>query len=236
MKIVTLASVRGAPGVTTTALLLASTVTDAVLVEADLDGGVLAVRYGLGREPGLTTFAASSMDDGDGWRAHAQDAGGVPVLVGPDAQAASASLWRTAGERITHGLAAADGVAVVDAGRLRSRVPVVTASDLCAVLVCPVAEQLVALTHLLPTLRQAIRGQVAAVLVGYGPYRAADVEGFLDVTVLGELPDDRDAAEALRDGTGSRARLARSRLARAVTGLGAQVSAALGEPVEVAVS
>jgi MinD-like ATPase involved in chromosome partitioning or flagellar assembly len=236
MKVMTLASLRGAPGVTTTALLLASTFTDAVVVEADLDGGVLAVRYGLGREPGLTTFAASAGEDGHDWRAHAQDAGGVPVLVGPDASAASASLWRTAGERITHKLVAADGVAVVDAGRLRSLAPVVTASDLLAVLVCPIAEQLVALTHLLPTLHQTIRGQIAVVLVGDGPYRAADVEGPLDVTVLGELPDDRDAADALRNGTASRTRLARSRLARAVAALGAEVRTAVLDSVEVAAS
>ena len=236
MKVVTLASLRGAPGVTTTALLLASTFSDAVVVEADLDGGVLAVRYGLGREPGLTTFAASGEDNGHDWRAHAQDVGGVPVLVGPDASAASASLWRTAGERITHKLVAADGVAVVDAGRVRSLVPVVTASDLLAVLVCPIAEQLVALAHLVPTLQQATRGQVAVVLVGDGPYRAVDVEGPLDVTVLGELPDDRDAAEALRDGTASKRRLVRSRLARAVTALGAEMRTAVVESVEVGVS
>lgn len=232
MKIVSLASVRGAPGVTTTALLLASTFTDGVVVEADLDGGVLAVRYGLGREPGLTTFAASAQE---GWRAHAQDAGGVPVLVGPDAPGASASLWRTAGERITQKLVAADGIAVVDAGRLRSPVPIVSASDLLAVLVCPIAEQLVGLSHLLPTLRQAIRGQVTAVLVGEGPYNAAEVERSLAVTVVGELPDDRDAAEALRNG-GSRARLTRSRLARSVTALGAQMSGTLVEPMEAAAS
>jgi MinD-like ATPase involved in chromosome partitioning or flagellar assembly len=237
MKIVTLASLRGAPGVTTTALLLASTFSDAAVVEADLDGGVLAVRYGLGREPGLTTFAASGGEGGhDDWRAHAQDAGGVPVLVGPDASAASASLWRTAGERITDKLVAADGVAVVDAGRLRSLVPVVSASDLLAVLVCPIAEQLVALTHVLPTLQQTMRGRVAVVLVGDGPYRAADLEGPLDFTVLGELPDDRDAAEALRKGTASSTRLARSRLARGVTALGAEVRTAVFESVEVTVS
>lgn len=236
MKIVTLASVRGAPGVTTTSLLLASTFADATVVEADLDGGVLAVRYALGREPGLTTFAAAGSEDREGWRAHAQDAGGVPVLVGPDAAGASASLWRTAGERITHKLVAADGIAVVDAGRLRSPVPIVTASDLLAVLVSPVAEQLVALTHLLPMLRQASRGQLGVVLVGDGPYRSADVERSLAVAVLGELPDDRDAAEALRNGAGSRTRLARSRLARAATALGAHVSASLLEPMEAAVS
>lgn len=234
MRIATLGSVRGAPGVTTTSLLLASTLTDGVVVEADLDGGVLAVRYGLGREPGLTTFAAAGPEDRDGWRTHAQDAGGVPVLVGPDAPTASVSLWRTGGERVAHKLIAAEGVAIVDAGRLRSPVPIVTASDLLAVLVCPVAEQLVALTHVLPTLGQAIRGKVAAVLVGDGPYRAADVERSLGVTVLGELPDDRDTAQALRDGGASTSRLARSRLARAVTALGAEVNAVLAGPSEVA--
>lgn len=235
MRIIALASVRGAPGVTTTSLLLASMLTDAAVVEADLDGGVLAVRYGLGREPGLTTFAASGQEDGNGWRAHAQDAGGVPVLVGPDAPGASASLWRTAGEHITQKLVAADGIAVVDAGRIRSPVPIVSASDLLAVLVCPVAEQLVALSYLLPTLRQAARGQVTAVLVGAGPYNAADVERSLAVTVFGELPDDRDAAEALRNG-GSKARLVRSRLARSASGLADRMNNALVEPMEEAAS
>jgi hypothetical protein len=231
MKLLTLASVRGAPGVTTTSLLLASTLADAPVVEADLDGGVLAVRYGLGREPGLTTFAAAGPDDEGGWRAHAQDAGEVPVLVGPDAPSASAALWRTAGERITDRLVSSDGVAVVDAGRLRSPTPIVTASDLLAILVNPVAEQLVALTHLLPTVPQAVRGQVSVVLVGDGPYRSADVEHSIGVTVLGELPDDRGAAEALRDGGASTSRLSRSRLARAVATLGSDVGASLLEPV-----
>lgn len=229
MKVISLASVRGAPGVTTTAILLAPTFTDALVVEADLDGGVLAVRYGLGREPGLTTFAADGPDADGGWRAHAQDAGGVPVLVGPDAPAASTSVWRTAGERITHKLVAADGVAIVDAGRLRSPVPIVAASDLLAVFVNPVADQLVALTHLVPTLRQAVRGRVAVVLVGDGPYGVEDVERAVGVSVIGQLPNDPDAAEVLRVG-GSRSHLARSQLARAVGALGVALSSVLLEP------
>lgn len=229
MRVVSLASVRGAPGVTTTALLLASALPDGLVVEADLDGGVLAIRYGLGREPGLTTFAAGGSDDDGGWRAHAQDAGGVPVLVGPDAPGASASLWRAAGERVTHKLVAADGVAVVDAGRLRAPVPIVAASDLLAVLVNPVADQLVALTHLVPSLRQAVRGPVGIVLVGDGPYRAADIERSVGVSVLGELPHDPDAAEALRTG-GTRSRLARSLLARAVGALAVEVAPPPLEP------
>lgn len=234
MKVVALASVRGAPGVTTTSLLLASTFEDAPVVEADLDGGVLAVRYGLGREPGLTTLAAAGPEEGE-WRAHAQEAGGVPVLVGPDAPLASAALWRTAGDRITHKLVASDGVAVVDAGRLRAPIPMVAASDLLAILVHPVAEQLVALTHVLPRLPLSIDGRVGVVLVGDGPYRRAEIERSIAVEVLGELPVDRDAAEAMRAGRGSRTRLSRSRLARSVSALGSQIGASLVVPVPEAV-
>ena len=235
MKVVTLASVRGAPGVTTASLLLASTFADGLVVEADLDGGVLAIRYGLGREPGLTTFAAAGPGDGSGWTAHAQDASRVPMLVGPNAPSASAALWRTAGDRITHELVASDGVAVVDAGRLRSPSPIVAASDVLAILVHPVAEQLVALTHLLSVLPHVVRGQASVLLVGHGPYRSADVERSIGVRVVGELPDDPDAAEALRTGGASRARLSRSRHVRAVAALGEDVAASLLEPVAEAV-
>jgi hypothetical protein len=230
MKVVTLASFRGAPGVTATSLLLASTFDDAPVVEADLDGGVLAVRYGLGREPGLTTLAAAGGDGGQ-WRTHAQEAGGVPVLVGPDAPSASAALWRTAGDRITQQLIASDGVAVVDAGRLRTPTSIVAASDLLAILVNPIAEQLVALTHALPRLPPSLDTRVGVVIVGNGPYRTADVERSIEVPVLGQLPDDRDAAEALREGGGSRTRLSRSRLARSVAALGSNIGASLLEPV-----
>jgi MinD-like ATPase involved in chromosome partitioning or flagellar assembly len=205
----------------------------AVLVEADLDGGVLAVRFGLGREPGLSTFAAGG-DEADGWHDHAQDAGGVAVLVGPDSPGASASLWRSAGERITRRLLESDGVAIVDAGRLRSPETIVRASELVAIVVNPVAEHLVALTHVLPSLRQAVQGHLGVVSIGNGPYRRSDIEEALAVPVLAELPDDRDAAELLRSGGATRARLARSRLARAVGSLAAELGEPAVEPSQVA--
>lgn len=219
MRIVTLGSVRGAPGVTTTSLLLASRFADGIAVEADLDGGVIAVRYGLGREPGLTTLAAAGGAERLSWRAHAQDAGGVPVLVGPDAPAACASLWRSAGDRIAQTIASGDGVVIVDAGRLRTPVPLVAASNLVLLVVRPVAEHLVALSHLIPSLRSVVRGEVGALLVGDGPYSAPSIAESLGIRVVGELPDDRAAADLLRDG-GSASRLSRSRLARAVSTLG----------------
>jgi hypothetical protein len=106
MKVVSLASVRGAPGVTTTSILLASTFDRWVVVEADLDGGVLAVRYGLGREPGLTTLRSRCrpiLTRGEHTRK-------MPVASrswsDPTLQVRARSLWRTAGERITQAVAA----------------------------------------------------------------------------------------------------------------------------------
>ena len=57
MSLICLASAKGSPGVTTTALALAAAApTDGgrrkLLLEADPSGGTLAIRYQLGRQPG----------------------------------------------------------------------------------------------------------------------------------------------------------------------------------------
>jgi hypothetical protein len=60
MALVCVTAAHGAPGVTTLALLAAgSWPRPAVVVEADPSGGALAVRYGLGRTPGLADLAAA---------------------------------------------------------------------------------------------------------------------------------------------------------------------------------
>lgn len=216
MTVFVVGSVRGSPGVTTTALLLASCV-DGVMVEADLDGGVLAVRYGLGREPGLTTLAAAQTVEATAWRQHCQDAGGVPVLVGPDAPERASALWARAGDRLAAALAASDSTVVVDVGRLRphaATAPLLPAAALAVVLVRPTAEDLVGLSHRLPTLRRAA-AEVGVVLVGSGPYTTADIAGELGVAVLGALPEDRRALAMLTRQGGSPRGLSRTRLARA---------------------
>jgi MinD-like ATPase involved in chromosome partitioning or flagellar assembly len=226
MRTVAITSVKGAPGVTTTALLLASMLERSVVVEADLDGSSLAIRYGLGREPGLTTLAAATSGEAHIWRDHAQDAGGVAVLVGPDSAATARSLWNTAGDAITARLAATDTIAVVDSGRFRTPTPILRAADIVLVAVTPVADQLVALNHQLPVLRAEVRGVVEVLLIGAGPYSSSDVETALDVEVIAYLPDDRAAADALRIG-GIRSRLGRSRLARATRDLATHIEARL---------
>lgn len=218
MTTVALLSVRGSPGVTTTSLLLASVLDGAPLVEADLSGGVVAVRYQLGREPGLTTLAAANPRTPDGWREHAQDAGGVPVLVGPDAPDSSESLWRTAGDRLAGILGRIEPWVVMDCGRVNRMTPAVRDASVVAILVRPVAEHLVGLTHALPSIRRTAVGEIVIVLVGDGPYRANEIQPTFDVPIVAELPDDPRAA-ALLEGGGSRSMLSRSRLARSVVGL-----------------
>jgi MinD-like ATPase involved in chromosome partitioning or flagellar assembly len=220
MRTVALCSARGAPGVTTTALLLAARLEGAALVEADLAGGVVAVRYGLGREPGLVTLAASNPTRPDGWLDHAQDAGGVAVLVGPDSGEAAEALWRSAGERIASVLARSDGWAVVDGGGVWRRPALVDSADMVVLVVRPVAEQVVSAAHALGTLRRSARGELAVVLVGDGPYRAGDVADALGCKILAHLPDDPATAEHLRDGGASSKAVGRSRLARSIVALG----------------
>lgn len=229
MNLVGFASLRGAPGVTTTALLVAGSLPGPVgLVEADLSGGTLAVRYGLGREPGLTTFAASRGADPGEWRSHAQDAGGVPVLVGPDSPPSASALWHRAGDAIGRELFAADATFVIDFGRITGPLPLREHLELLVLLVRPVAEHLVTLSHCLPALRQTTR-QIALVLVGEGAYRPPDVAGPLGVDVLGVLPQDVRSAGAMA-GEGRARQLARSPLVRSVTAVAAVIAANITAP------
>ncbi|WCO66312.1 hypothetical protein PO878_17570 [Iamia majanohamensis] len=215
--LVALGSVRGAPGVTTASLLIAGAIERSLLVEADVSGGVLAARYGLGREPSLTTLAAEPSDE-HRWQEHAQSAGGVAVLVGPDAPDTAEALWRSAGERLGTVLTRCDAdLVVADLGRLGRRSPLVGTADLILLVARPTIEHLVTLSHHMPRLRGSSRARVGIVLAGGGPYRAEEVADALEVEVVGDLPDDPAAAEALSGARSSG--WSRSRLARASVGL-----------------
>jgi hypothetical protein len=225
MNMVGMGSVRGAPGVTTSAMLVAGAMAGSIaLVEADLAGGVIAVRYGLGREPGLTTLAASGPLEPSGWREYAQDAGGVAVLVGPDSPDSARSLWRRAGDRLGQNLTDSDAMVIADLGRLPDELPLHDQMTVLVILVRPVAEHLVTLAHRLPTLRQQVP-HIGVLLVGEGSYGPADIAGPLGVDVLGVLPHDPRAAEAL-SGDGPAMNLSRSRLFRSASGVAATIQAA----------
>lgn len=223
MSMIVVGSVRSA-GATTLATTFAGVLEDAVLVEADADGGVLALRYGLGREPGLVTLAAARRSSGVAVLDHAQRLpGGLPVVVAPESPERATQLLRTAGERLAALLAVPDGPdIVVDAGRLSPSSPALrlaAAASINLVVARPRAEELVAAAE-----RVASLGAGAAlVLVGSGPYSAGDVFTQLGCPVAGTVAEDLRAAQALAVG-GSTKALARSGLVRSVRALATVVA------------
>lgn len=216
-------SARGAPGVTTTALAVAACVAGAVVVEADVDGGVLAVRYGLGRDPGVATLAGVRAElSSELVRSHAQPLpGGLPVLVGPESPARADLLWQGAGSRLAVGLASlADTTVVVDAGRLGPRSAgrlLAPAASVVAVVCRPDRSELIPAAHRVRELGD-VAPTVGLVLVGERPHAPEEVERQLGCRVLGVVADDRRSAEGLGQGMSARA-LARSPLARSARSL-----------------
>lgn len=216
-------SVRSS-GATTLALAVAAWLERALLVEADADGGVLALRYGLGREPGLVTLAAARDVRADAVFDHAQRLpGGLAAVPAPESPERATHLLRNAGGRLAWLLAALDGVdVVVDAGRLGPSSPAtcfVSSAATTLLVARPRAEELVAGAERVAALAAA-GATVGMVLVGSGPYTAADVTTHLRCPVLGTIDDDPRAARALAEG-GSRKGLARSALARSARRLAA---------------
>lgn len=215
MTAIAVGSVRSG-GATTLAMTLAGVLDDAVLVEADADGGVLALRYGLSREPGLVSLAASRQPPGDVILDHAQRLpGGMAVVVGPESPERASQLLRSASQRIAGLLAGASSIDLVfDLGRLSPSSPgtvLAAGAQVALVVARPRAEELVAAAE-----RVAALGEGAGlVLIGSGPYSAAEVTNQLGCRVVGTIADDPRAARALAEGGSARA-LARSALVRSV--------------------
>lgn len=120
-----------------------------ILVEADPFGGVIAVRYGLGDTPGLSSLAAVArrgLDDDAVWRHAQQLPGGVPVLIGPaSADEAHVVLRDLAGAVAAWSAAQTDVDVVVDCGRLMPGTPAIgplLAAGAVMVLTRPTLDQL----------------------------------------------------------------------------------------------
>lgn len=231
--LVGLCSVKGSPGVTTTALALAARwpAGDPVLIEADPSGGDLAARFRLSASPGLVSLAAASRRDPHRGLVHEHCQmlpGGLPVVVGPvaaDQARAALGVLAARGAQAVRSAAQGPATAVlVDAGRLDASspaLPVVRGADALLVLARPRAEELSHVATLLGAVPTWTR-MPGLVLVGSG-YGKAEVERELQVPVMATLPDDPRGADVLcgrSSGRGpDRSVLGRAaeRLARAVT-------------------
>lgn len=232
-----LCSVKGSPGVTTTALALAARWPGAkpVLLEADPAGGDLGVRFGLPSVPGLVSLAAASRRTRDPalFTEHCQVLpGGVAVVVGPlGAEQARAALEILG----TRGLGLLRATAVdptslvlMDVGRVDVASPAVAllrGASAVLVLTRPRAEDLSHAATVLAVVPTWTR-HPGLVLIGSG-YPRADVERELGVPVMATLPDDPRGAEVLCGRAGGRGVL-RSALGHAAARLVGQLGALVG--------
>ena len=247
MTVVALASVKGSPGVTTTALALASWWPRPIVVmEADPAGGDLAARLGLPEEPGLVGLAASLRRDlRDGTPNEAMIEGylqAAPVRTESarvELVAAPAGFRQaTAAVGLLSGLASlpTPGGAdlLLDMGRLAgtslSERPstsqsLIEAADL---LVWVSRPQLADLAHLAAATEHRLDSgpEPLVVLTGGGPYPADEVAAALAVTVLGNLPGDPSGVAALWAGGGRT--WAHSTLGRATRDLAAVLAELVG--------
>jgi hypothetical protein len=235
MAVVCFGSVRAAPGATTLAVLTAAVWPGpAVLVEADPDGGVLALRYGLSRHPGLTDLAAILREapSADALLRAAQALPGsdLPVVVAPESGSVATHVLADVAASLGTWCADIEGLdVVVDCGRLGPGSPAVplldSASDVLLV-AHPRADELYAAAHRLADLRRA--PGAGLVLVGEHPHTNAEVAGQFGLRVVGVVADDPRTAGLVQTGQGSMRVLRRSLLVRSVQSLVDELAARIG--------
>lgn len=218
--IVHLTSAHGAPGVTTTAMLLAAAWPGSIVVEADPAGGVIGARHDLGAEPGLMSLAGVlrhgpadvALDD------HAQRlAGGVDVVCAPPSgEHVASALRRIATRDVANVLRLCGRPLLVDGGRAQ---PGPIGHDLMPhadLVVWFCRSDLAELAVLRRRMAQC--GGQRVVLVGEDPYDATEVSHALGGVDVSAVPFDCGAA-AVVTRAAPRRRLRRSRLRRTVADL-----------------
>jgi hypothetical protein len=236
MPLLTVCYVKGRPGATATALglaVVAPAEARAVLVECDPSGGDLAARHGRTFSPGvveLATATRSARHPADVLSRFTQR-----ITIGHDAVdvvlAPAGALQTRAAVSVLAGpgraaLTGTDRFVVADCGRLDVTSPVwplLAAADVVLVLVDGALGELAHLREHADELVRAAGGRLAVALgPGGGPYGRDDVTELLagveadGFRVVGQVPRDMAAAEALGGGTRAGHRWRRLPLAKAL--------------------
>jgi hypothetical protein len=210
MTLIAIASVGGAPGVTTAALGLAAcwpAGADPLLVEADPSGGDMQAWFGLPDTPGMVSLAAAARRASiPGLLAGhaARLPGGLQVLPGPagasQAHAAAAQLAAIGYEPVA-AASAAGQVIVADCGRLASGTPAMPLLEAADLLLVVTTADTAALAHIhaRPGTLADVATRTELLLSGRPrPYRAAEITAALGLRVAGRLPWDPAGAALLR--------------------------------------
>lgn len=235
--IVSLSSIKGAPGVTSWTVLLAAAwpsahASERVVLEADPDGGALAARYGLGVEPGVVSLIASvrrAAVGAVGVEPHARALGeGVWAVPGPDSGEQARSVWASGGETLAGHLAADRRLWLADVGRLDLAGPataLVDRSALCMLVVSGRPEDLVRLPQAVDSLVD--RGVSCGVLVcGAMEYKVPDVVEFAGTPHIWHV-DRTDDVVAVAGGAPQGGRARRSWLWRSAIEVAARMADAI---------
>ncbi len=228
MSLIVFGSLKDAPGTTTLLTCVGyqwPRHRRLALIEADIDGGSIAARFGLHPDaPSLVSFAAASrhgISPTAFWSACQRLPDGPPVLVAPGGASTGAAVEQLDFEILSQSLVDTD--LLIDVGRLRSEGPAARLcpqADFTVVLVRPRFESLAVLLDRAPGL--AAKRAVVAVVAGDGPYPTAEIDAALRQTtgerawVLGEVASDARGAAGLASETGRERALRRSPLGRTV--------------------
>ncbi len=229
MTIVSFASIKGAPGVTTLACLIGATWPEqrqVVLVEADPSGGDLAARFHLSSRDGWPAFNASARRTGVdlNFETHLQQLpGGLDVLVGTrglESDSATGSMEALLSCVATPVDRARD--VLVDLGRLipGGSMGWIEHSDCVVVCTRGDAASLVQVRERASIVLGRCRGKVSLAIVGPRSYPKAEIEGFTGIPVIGEYPFDPAAAAVVAGEESGGRRLHRSALVSATTTMG----------------
>jgi hypothetical protein len=228
MALVALTSAKGSPGVTTSGLAFTfSWAARNVLAECDPAGGSVLAGYLQGQVDagrGLMPLAVAELrHSGPGDRLDQEFWGQLvdlapplrqrlllPGLSDPAQSGTLAPLWnRFAGYFARLEYAEPNYDVIVDCGRLAAPAtpwPLLWAADAVLLVVRPLLPSISAAVPTLSALRAQLNERTASLsslgllLVGSGPYSAAEVSSQLGAPVIGTLPEDRKSAAALTSG------------------------------------
>lgn len=226
MSIVAFASLKGSPGVTTLACLVAASWPEGlrpVVVECDPAGGDLGPRFGLTARSGWVTLVATARREAGelDLEPHLQQLpGGLEVLVAATGREPT-DRGRTAREGAERSLRTYADTAelIIDLGRLEVDLaaadPWLGAADVVCIVVRSEPAPIMHLRDRVEELRRHCGGELVLVVVEDGTYRPEEIAGFTGLEVVGVVPFDAGTASVATTGNGSRRRLERSGLAAA---------------------
>jgi len=210
--IIVVASIKGAPGVTTAATALAAAWPQdrrVLLVEADPFGGDLAAWFGVAPTTGLWSLLAAGrrgLEADTVWEHATNLPTGLPVLYGlasADQAVANEAAWPAVAEA----LAALDADVIIDAGRLLPHFaggvrPLLSLAQVLAVLCPPTLAGIVHLKTSLPSLTAASpSGRLIVQPTAEQGFSSGEIASTLMINVAPAVPHDPKGAFALSRNT-----------------------------------